>query len=152
VVTEYTGVNETAPISSGARVVGLRAGAIANRQLVIYDKCAEITQQNKMAWLPIWNAALEAKDKPPIDLTDRTTSQVWRFEMRLPEAISQIGKGGVGHGFRLRWFEFGVPVAASTATRGALEQPITTPLPTCAPEQITAPYPIPQSCPTTVLH
>lgn len=82
-VTEYTGVNETATVSSGARVVGLRAGAVANRQLAIYDKRAEVIQQNKMGWLPIWNAALKAKGKPPIDLTDRSASQVWRFEMRL---------------------------------------------------------------------
>ncbi|WP_171172793.1 hypothetical protein, partial [Ruegeria sp. HKCCA0370] len=82
-VTEYTGVDETATVSSGARVVGLRAGAVANRQLAIYDKRAEVIQQNKMGWLTVWNAALEAAGKPPLDLTDRTTSQVWRFEMRL---------------------------------------------------------------------
>lgn len=82
-VTEYTSVDETVTVSSGARVVGLRAGAVANRQLAIYDKRAEVIQQNKMGWLPIWNAALKAKGKPPIDLTDRSTSQVWRFEMRL---------------------------------------------------------------------
>ncbi|MCV6602640.1 MAG: hypothetical protein OIF54_13960 [Cohaesibacter sp.] len=82
-VTEYTGIAETATVSSGARVIGLRAGAIANRQLAIYDKRAEIIQQNKMGWLPIWNAALEAQNKPVLDLKDRDASQVWRFEMRL---------------------------------------------------------------------
>lgn len=82
-VTEYTGVDETATVSNGARVVGLRAGAVANRQLAIYDKRAEVIQQNKMGWLTIWNAALEAVGKPPLDLTDRATSQIWRFEMRL---------------------------------------------------------------------
>ena len=82
-VTEYTGVDETATVSSGARVVGLRAGAVANRQLAIYDKRAEVIQQNKMGWLTIWNAALEAMGKPPLDLSDRASSQVWRFEMRL---------------------------------------------------------------------
>ncbi|WP_037317879.1 hypothetical protein [Ruegeria halocynthiae] len=82
-VTEYTGVDETATVSSGARVVGLRAGAVANRQLAIYDKRAEVIQQNKMGWLTIWNAALASVGKPPLDLTDRASSQVWRFEMRL---------------------------------------------------------------------
>ncbi len=82
-VTEYTGVAETATVSSGARVIGLRAGAVANRQLAIYDKRAEIIQQNKMGWLTIWNAALEAQYKPALDLKDRDASQVWRFEMRL---------------------------------------------------------------------
>jgi len=82
-VTEYTGVGETATVSSGARVVGLRAGAVANRQIAIYDKRAEVIQQNKLGWLTIWNAALEAKGKPPLDLKDRNASQVWRFELRL---------------------------------------------------------------------
>jgi len=81
--TEYTGVNETETVSSGSRVVGLRAGAVANRQLAIYDKRAEVIQTNKMGWLTIWNAALKAEGEPPLDLTDRNTSQVWRFELRL---------------------------------------------------------------------
>lgn len=80
-ITEYTGVDETVTISSGARVVGLRA--IANRQLAIYDKRAEVIQTHKMGWVSIWNAALKAKGKPPIDLSNRATSQVWRFEMHL---------------------------------------------------------------------
>ncbi|WP_298850900.1 hypothetical protein [uncultured Ruegeria sp.] len=63
-VTEYTGVDETATVSSGARVVGLRAGAVANRQLAIYDKRAEVIQQNKMGWLTIWNAALAVTCPP----------------------------------------------------------------------------------------
>ncbi|WP_328803219.1 hypothetical protein [Oceanomicrobium pacificus] len=82
-VTEYTGVAETATVSSGARVIGLRAGAVANRQLAIYDKRAEVIQQKKMGWLTIWNAAREEAGKPPLDLSDRDKSQVWRFEMRL---------------------------------------------------------------------
>jgi hypothetical protein len=82
-VTEYTGVDDTTTIASGARVVGLRAGAVVNRQLAIYDKRAEVIQQNKLGWVTIWNAALAANGKPPLDLKDRDASQVWRFEMRL---------------------------------------------------------------------
>jgi hypothetical protein len=82
-VTEYTGVDETATVSSGGRVTGLRAGAIANRQIAIYDKRAEVIQSNKLGWLTIWNAACKASRHPPLDLSDRNTSQVWRFEMRL---------------------------------------------------------------------
>ncbi len=82
-ITEYTGIADTATMASGARVVGLRAGAVANRQLAIYDKRAEVIQTNKMGWLTIWNAALEAVNKPVLDLSDRNTSQVWRIELRL---------------------------------------------------------------------
>ena len=80
---EYTGVSETATVSSGSRVTSLRAGAVVNRQVAIYDKRAEIIQHNKLGWLTIWNAALKAKGMPPLDLHECTTSQVWRFEMRL---------------------------------------------------------------------
>ena len=82
-VTEYAGVDETTTNAIGARVNGLRAGALGNRQLGIYDKRAEVIQTCKMGWLTIWNAALAAKGKPPLDLSDRDRSQVWRFEMRL---------------------------------------------------------------------
>ncbi|PCJ91184.1 MAG: hypothetical protein COA50_16790 [Flavobacteriaceae bacterium] len=82
-VTEYADEHFTETVSCGSRVLGLRAGAIANRQIAIYDKRAEVIKSKKMGWLTIWNAALKAKGKPPIDLTDRMTSQVWRFEMRL---------------------------------------------------------------------
>jgi hypothetical protein len=82
-VTEHTGVDDTATQATGARVTGLRAGAVANRQLVIYDKRLEIMQQHKPGWLPIWNAALAARGLPPLDLADRDSSQVWRFELRM---------------------------------------------------------------------
>lgn len=82
-VTEYASVNETATVSSGARVTGLRAGAIANRQLAIYDKRMEVIQSKKMGWVTIWNEARDKANLPPLDLADRSTGQVWRFEMRL---------------------------------------------------------------------
>jgi hypothetical protein len=82
-ITEHTGVDETETHATGARVTGLRAGAVANRQLVIYDKRQEIMQQHKLGWLPIWNAALAKRGLPPLDLSDRDTSQVWRFELRM---------------------------------------------------------------------
>ncbi|NRB19684.1 MAG: hypothetical protein HRU33_19530 [Rhodobacteraceae bacterium] len=43
----------------------------AHRQLGIYDKRAEVIQKKKMGWLTIWNAALAAKGKSPLDLHDR---------------------------------------------------------------------------------
>lgn len=82
-VREFTGVDETETHSTGSRVTGLRAGAVANRQLVIYDKRREVIQQHKLGWVPIWNASLKRLGLPPLDLADRDTSQVWRFEFRL---------------------------------------------------------------------
>lgn len=81
-IQEYTGIDETETHSTGARVTGLRAGAVANRQLAIYDKRVEVIAKGKMGWLTIWNASLEKAGKPPLDLKDRDQSQVWRFELR----------------------------------------------------------------------
>ena len=80
---EYTGAGETETHATGCRVTGIRAGAIANRQIAIYDKRVEVIQQHKAAWPTIWNAERAAQGQPPLDLKDPTTSQVWRFEMRL---------------------------------------------------------------------
>ncbi|WP_424177145.1 hypothetical protein [Yoonia sp. TsM2_T14_4] len=94
-ITEFTGIDETATMASGSRVTGLRAGAIANRQIAIYDKRAEIIQTGKMGWLTIWNAALAAQGEHPLDIKDRNASQVWRFELRL-------GSKQLRHRFEMR--------------------------------------------------
>lgn len=80
---EFTGVDETETHCTGARVTGLRAGAVSNRQLAIYDKRAEVVAKRKAGWLTIWNATRAAAGRPPLDLTDRNQSQVWRFELRM---------------------------------------------------------------------
>lgn len=82
-VTEYTGVDETVTQATGGRVTGLRAGNVDNRQLAIYDKRGEVIQKAKDGWLAIWNAERAACGQEPLDLSDRVTSQVWRFELRL---------------------------------------------------------------------
>lgn len=82
-IKEYTGVDETETHATGARVTGLRAGAGANRQLVIYDKRTEVIEKGKMGWLKIWNANRANMGKLALDLKDAATSQVWRFELRL---------------------------------------------------------------------
>lgn len=82
-ISEYTEPDTSETHSIGARVSGLRAGAIANRQLAIYDKRAEVIAKGKMGWLKIWNDHLDKSGLPPLDLKDRDQSQVWRFELRM---------------------------------------------------------------------
>ncbi|PFG63769.1 hypothetical protein AXZ77_2382 [Thioclava sp. ES.031] len=82
-VTTWTGVDETETHGTGPRVMGLRAGAVANRQLVIYDKRAEVIAKGKAGWLTIWNRNRTAAGRPPLDLADPDQSRAWRFEMRL---------------------------------------------------------------------
>jgi hypothetical protein len=82
-VEEIASVDEAATMASGLRVTGIRSGGVGNRQIAIYDKRAEVIQSKKLGWVTIWNAARKHSGHPPIDLTDRNASQVWRFEMRL---------------------------------------------------------------------
>ncbi len=81
-IGEYTSIDETETQSIGARVTGLRAGAVANRQLAIYDKRAEIIAKHKLGWLEIWNTTRLQNHLRPLCLKDANQSRVWRFEMR----------------------------------------------------------------------
>jgi hypothetical protein len=81
--TQYTGIDETATQATGGRVTGLRAGAVNNRQLAIYDKRVEVMQKAKDGWLEIWNAERKACGQDPLNLADADQSQIWRFELRL---------------------------------------------------------------------
>jgi len=82
-VREFAGAGDTVTHTTGSRVVGLRAGAVSSRQLVIYDKRAQVIETGKMGWLPIWNASRAKLGKPPLDIKDRDSSLVWRFELRM---------------------------------------------------------------------
>jgi hypothetical protein len=53
------------------------------RQVILYDKREEVLKRRKQEWPMIWNANLKAAGLDPLDLSDRTTSQVWRIELRL---------------------------------------------------------------------
>ena len=71
------------------RVGSVTVGSQANRQAIIYDKRAEVIQHHKPQWWKIWQANLDrlidlGQDVPVarLDPIDRTTSQVWRVEMR----------------------------------------------------------------------
>jgi hypothetical protein len=82
-VTEYTDTDKSETRCTGSRVTGLRAGAVAGRQLAIYDKRAEVIKTGKMGWVEIWNKSLATLRMPPLDFTDWTQSRVWRFELRM---------------------------------------------------------------------
>lgn len=64
-------------------VTGVTSGKVNNRQLIIYDKRAEVLAKHKLGWLTIWNDTRSKAGKPPIDLTDRKSSRVWRIESRI---------------------------------------------------------------------
>lgn len=80
---EFTGLSDSETHASGTRVTGLRAGKGESRQLVIYDKRAEVIEQGKAGWLKIWNATRANRGKLELDLKNPDQSRVWRFELRM---------------------------------------------------------------------
>ncbi|MDW3117825.1 MAG: hypothetical protein R8G60_08560 [Roseovarius pacificus] len=80
---EITGPPDSETHACSTRVTGLRAGKGKNRQLVIYDKRAEVIEKGKAGWLSIWNATRASMGKPELDIKDPDQSRVWRFELRM---------------------------------------------------------------------
>jgi hypothetical protein len=65
-----------------SRVETITVGKNPGRQVVLYDKRAEIIAKKKLYWLSIWNEARDQQCEPPLDITDRRSSEVWRLEIR----------------------------------------------------------------------
>ena len=63
------------------RVESIMIGKNPNREVVVYDKRAEVMATHKPFWWPIWDDALAAKGLPPLDINDRRASAVWRVEL-----------------------------------------------------------------------
>lgn len=76
-----TGTDKAVHGRSG-RTTSVTVGSVRNRQVIIYDKRAEIIHSGKVHWWHIWNAELREKGLPELDVSDATTSRVWRVEFR----------------------------------------------------------------------
>lgn len=64
------------------RVESVTIGKNPQRQVVVYDKRAEVIATGKRWWWPIWWDALEARGLPLVDHRDRKSGSVWRVEIR----------------------------------------------------------------------
>lgn len=65
------------------RTTSVTIGKMPGRQVIVYDKREEAMKRRKHEWPLIWNANLEAVGLPPLNMADRSKSQVWRVELRL---------------------------------------------------------------------
>jgi hypothetical protein len=94
--------DDTVGFGKSGRTTSVTVGAVANRQIIIYDKRAEIMAHQKPYWWEIWNHTLRKLNNGPapydtlhserldptyhiptaLDPTDPTQSRVWRAEFR----------------------------------------------------------------------
>lgn len=64
------------------RVTSVTVGKMPGRQVIVYDKRAEVIAKGKAPWWTIWNAAREASGQSPLDLANVGRSRIWRVELR----------------------------------------------------------------------
>lgn len=64
------------------RTESVTIGKNPGRQIIVYDKRAEVLNKGKSYWPEIWNSKRATSGIPPLDLTDPALSRVWRVELR----------------------------------------------------------------------
>jgi hypothetical protein len=64
------------------RVTSVTVGKMPGRQVIVYDKRAEIIARGKLWWQTIWDAARKREGMPPLEYGDPISSRVWRVEVR----------------------------------------------------------------------
>ena len=75
-ITEYKEAGKT------GRTQSVTVGKNPGRQIIIYDKRAEVLAKGNSHWPVVWNRAREQRGLPAVDLHDREASQIWRVELR----------------------------------------------------------------------
>lgn len=67
---------------SSGRVTSVTVGQMPGRQIIVYDKRAEVLAKRKAGWFEIWNSQRQREGKPPLDFSNPTKSRIWRVEIR----------------------------------------------------------------------
>lgn len=75
-LTPYTAAGPT------GRIQTVMIGKNPGRQVVVYDKRAEVLSKGKRQWLEVWNINRAKQGLPPLDIKDAAISRVWRVELR----------------------------------------------------------------------
>ena len=87
--------NEATVHGKSGRVTSVTIGKMPGRQVIVYDKRAEVIAHHKWAWFDIWNANLSCFTLPAIDFAHPDNSRVWRIELR-------AGKSQLKDGWNIR--------------------------------------------------
>ncbi|MHA7826187.1 MAG: hypothetical protein ACX93P_01335 [Roseovarius sp.] len=82
-----TGTPDISSNGKSGRYTSVTVGKMPGRQVIVYDKRAEVIARHKPLWWDIWAANLARDGLPPLDRSDATTSRVWRVELRAGKAL-----------------------------------------------------------------
>ena len=80
--SDHLEAGEISVVGKSGRVSSVTVGKMPGRQVIVYDKRAEVIAKHKWPWLDIWNAGCQRIGLEPLDFTDARQSRVWRAEIR----------------------------------------------------------------------
>ncbi|MRU14960.1 hypothetical protein FDP25_05905 [Roseovarius sp. A21] len=83
----HAGTPDTRSNGKSGRYTSVTVGKMPGRQVIIYDKRAQIIAQDKPIWWDIWAANLAGDGLPPLDRSDAAESRVWRIEVRAGKSL-----------------------------------------------------------------
>ncbi|MEH6488864.1 hypothetical protein [Hyphomonas oceanitis] len=69
-------------LGRSGRVETVMIGKNPGRQVIVYDKRTEVLKFGKAQWPEIWNRNRKASGLPLLDMSNPSSSQVWRLELR----------------------------------------------------------------------
>lgn len=96
---DFVSLPEMSINGKSGRVTSVTTGGPRNRQIIVYDKRAEVIQRGKDHWWHIWNRTLQQAGYAPLNPKDKT-HRVWRAEFR-------AGKDLLKDGWNIRtWDQF----------------------------------------------
>ena len=67
---------------TSGRTTSVTVGKMPGRQVIVYDKRAEIIAHNKQSWWIIWNATRSKNGLASLQIGNPNESRVWRVELR----------------------------------------------------------------------
>ncbi|WP_285018662.1 hypothetical protein [Novosphingobium sp. fls2-241-R2A-195] len=75
-------IHEIGVNGRSGRVTSVTVGKMPGRQLIVYDKRAEIIAKRKTAWWDIWDATRAKEGRPALMRDCPADSPIWRVEIR----------------------------------------------------------------------
>lgn len=79
---KHSDAQEFGENGKSGRVSSVTVGKMPGRQVIVYNKRAEIIAKGKLAWWEIWNAGRMARGQEPLIRDDPRNHVVWRVEIR----------------------------------------------------------------------
>ena len=73
---------EVGVVGCSGRITSVTIGKMPGRQVIVYDKRAEVLARNKVAWWRIWASSKALESGEALAPSDPSASRIWRVEVR----------------------------------------------------------------------